>query len=175
MKKRKLLIIIPIAMVLIVVNLMSRFTSIEDNLRYQYGTPIAEVEIVDDAHQLVLFSMDDSIGITRYTRFINFYTVKDDYGHVKPKDDIFVAVSERAEIDNIIWGQVDSNTSKIELEFYKETLTYSVDLDTEEGYFYYLADCEHNLNDPDWKLRIKTFDILGDLLKTEEVPLYKDL
>jgi len=175
MKKTKFLIIIPMAMVLIAVNLMSRFTSIEDNLRYQYGTPIAEVEIVDEEHQLVLFSMDDSIGITRYTSFINFYDVKDDYGHVKPKEDIFVAVSERAAIDNIIWGQVDSNTFKVELEFYKETLTYVIDLETEEGYFYYIADYEHNLNEPDWQLRIKTFDEIGELLETKEVPLYKDL
>ena len=175
MKKTKFMIIIPIAIILIAVHLMSRFTSIEDNLRYQYGTPIAEVEIVDEEHQLVLFSMDDSIGITRYTSFINFYDVKDDYGHVKPKEDIFVAVSKRAAIDNIIWGQVDSNTCKVELEFYKETLTYVIDLETKEGYFYCIADYEHDLNDLDWQLRVKTFDELGELLETKEVPLYKEL
>lgn len=175
MKKTKLLIIIPIALVLIAVHLMSRFTSIEDNLRYQYGTPIAEVELVDETHHLVLFSMDESLGITRYTRFMNFYEVKDDYGHVKPKEDIFVAVSKRDSIDNIIWGQVDHNTFKVELEFYKETLTYVIELETKEGYFCSIADYEQDLNDLDWQLRIKTFDELGDLLETKEIPLYQEL
>ena len=175
MKKLKFLIVILVAMVLIAVHLMSRFTSIEDNLKYQYGTPIAEVEIHDEDHQLVIFSMDDSIGITRYTKFLNFYDVKDDYGHIKPKEDIFVAVSKRETIENIIWGHTDINVAKVELQFYKETLSYSIDLDTEDGFFCFISDYEHDLSDTDWELRVKTYDSNGDSIETKEVPLYNEL
>lgn len=90
MKRKKYYLIIPVVVILLFVHVQSRFSSVEDNLKFQYGTPIAEVEMIDGDNQTILFTMDDSLGLTRYKTFLNYYIVEDDYGHEKPSGKAFV-------------------------------------------------------------------------------------
>ena len=133
--KKKLYLILPVVVILLFGHVQSRFSSVEDNLKYQYGTPIAEVKLIDEDNQVILFTMDDSLGLTSQKTFLSYYIVEDDYGHEKPNDKVFV---KKTLIDKKVYyyGYLNYDSDEVLFRFESDDSEISRKVTLEDNYFY---------------------------------------